>query len=60
MAEGFGLKGWRCETPERFREVFQKALQEDGPVWIDCAIGKDEVVLPMIPCGGGLEDIIMT
>lgn len=27
---------------------------------IDCAIGKDEVVLPMIPGGGGLEDIIMT
>ena len=60
VAEGFGLKGWRCETPAQFREVFEKALQEDGPVWIDCAIGQDEVVLPMIPGGGGLEDIIMT
>ena len=60
VAEGFGLKGWRCETPEQFRQAFEKALHEDGPVWIDCAIGKDEVVLPMIPGGGGLEDIIMT
>ncbi|WP_295586904.1 biosynthetic-type acetolactate synthase large subunit [uncultured Oscillibacter sp.] len=59
VAEGFGLKGWRCETPQQFREAFQKALKESGPVWIDCAIGKDEVVLPMIPGGGGLEDIIM-
>ena len=41
-------------------DCFEKALHEDGPVWIDCAIGKDEVVLPMIPGGGGLEDIIMT
>ena len=60
VAEGFGLKGWRCNTPQQFHEAFQKALQEDGPVWIDCAISKDEVVLPMIPGGGGLEDIIMT
>ena len=30
-----------------------------GPVWIDCHIGKDEKVLPMIPGGGDINDIIM-
>lgn len=59
VAEGFGLLGLRCRTPEEFRAAFAKALQADGPVWIDCTIGKDEVVLPMIPSGGGLQDIIM-
>ena len=30
----------------------------DGPVWIECLIDKDEKVLPMIPGGGTVDDII--
>ena len=29
----------------------EKALQSDGPVWIDCLISREERVLPMIPGG---------
>jgi len=28
-------------------------------VWIECVIDKDEKVLPMIPAGGSIEDMIM-
>ena len=35
------------------------ALQQEGPSWIDCRIDKDERVLPMIPGGGDIRDIIM-
>ena len=39
---------------------FAKALKEtDRPVWIDCHIAKDEFVLPMIPAGGTVEDMII-
>ena len=59
LAEAFGAKGYSAATPQEFEEVFKKALQEDGPVWIDCAIAKNERVLPMIPSGGTIEDMII-
>ena len=59
LAEAFGGKGYSASTPQEFEEVFKKALQENGPVWIDCAIAKNERVLPMIPSGGTIEDMII-
>jgi len=59
LAEAFGAKGFSASTPQEFEEVFQKALQEKGPVWIDCAISREERVLPMIPAGGTVEDMII-
>ena len=59
LAEGFGAKGRRCGNLAEFREAMAWALEQHGPVWIDCAIGKDEKVLPMIPAGGSVSDIIM-
>ena len=59
IAEGFGAKGFKADTPDAFREVFAKALQEKGPVWIDCHIAKSEYVYPMIPGGGTIEDMII-
>ena len=59
VGEGFGLQGFRVETPEQFAEAFQKALSISGPVWIECMIAKDEQVLPMIPNGGTVKDMIV-
>lgn len=59
LAEAFGAKGYSATTPQEFEEVFKKALQEKGPVWIDCAISREERVLPMIPAGGAVEDMII-
>ena len=59
IADGFGAKGFKCETLEEFEKVFENALKEKVPVWIECAIDKDLKVLPMIPSGGTVEDIIL-
>ena len=59
VAEGFGAKGYHCETPQEFRAAFQEALKEEGPVWIECMIDREEKVLPMIPPGGTNEDIMI-
>ena len=59
LAEGFGAKGYRAETPAEFKAAFADAMKQKGPSWIDCRIGKDEKVLPMIPGGGSINDIIM-
>ena len=59
LAEGFGVKGYRAATPAEFKAAFADAMKQKGPSWIDCRIGKDEKVLPMIPGGGTVNDIIM-
>ena len=59
LAEGFGAKGYRAATPAEFKAAFADAMKQKGPSWIDCRIGKDEKVLPMIPGGGTINDIIM-
>ena len=59
LAEGFGAKGYHAATPAEFKAAFADAMKQKGPSWIDCRIGKDEKVLPMIPGGGTVNDIIM-
>lgn len=59
LAEAFGAKGYRAETIAEFKDAFKKALKENGPVWIECVIDKDERVLPMIPAGKSVNHIMM-
>ena len=42
LAEGFGAKGYHCETLDAFSAAFAEALKSKGPVWIECVIDKDE------------------
>ena len=58
VAEGFGAKGYSCKTADEFRAALKEAIAYGGPVWIECLIDKDERVLPMIPGGGTVDDII--
>ncbi len=58
VAEGFGAKGYSCKTADEFRAALKEAVEYGGPVWIECLIDKDERVLPMIPGGGTVDDII--
>ena len=58
LIEAFGGTGSRAETAEEFAAAYQKALQADGPVWIDCRIAKTDRVLPMIPNGKTIDDMI--
>ena len=59
VAEGFGAKGFKATTPEEFEKAFEEALKVDGPSWIACSIAAEERVLPMIPGGGTIEDMII-
>lgn len=59
VAEGFGAKGYRVQNLREFEQAFKQALAERRPCWIECPIDKDERVLPMIPPGQTIDDIIM-
>lgn len=59
LAEAFGAKGYKASTIAEFRTALEDAKKQNGPVWIDCAIDKDERVLPMIPAGKTVADTII-
>ncbi len=58
LAEAFGAKGFLLDSPDKAEDVFKKAFQESGPVLIDCRIGTDDKVLPMIAPGKSFDAII--
>ncbi|MBQ7788793.1 MAG: biosynthetic-type acetolactate synthase large subunit [Clostridia bacterium] len=59
LAEAFGAKGYRATTIAEFENAFKEAVKAGGPVIIDTFIDKDEFVLPMLPPGGSIDDIIV-
>ncbi len=59
LAEAFGAGGYRAESKEAFDAALRKAFDTDGPVLIEAVIDSDEKVLPMIPPGGTIDDIIL-
>ena len=58
LAEAFGAKGVRVSTKAEFAKAFKMALKAGTTVVIDTLIDKDEFVLPMLPPGGSIDDII--
>ena len=58
LAEAFGARGFYADTPETFTEVFREAYATGEPCVIDCRIDPNEFVLPMLPPGGSIDDII--
>lgn len=58
LAEAFGAVGVRVGTKEAFGEAFAKAIASSEVTVIDAIIDKDEFVLPMLPPGGSIDDII--
>ncbi len=60
LAEAFGATAFRVTTPEEFREAFDKAIALNAPVVIDTLIDRDAFVLPMLPPGGSIDDIIVS
>lgn len=59
FARSFGADGEAVSTPEELDAALIRAFNQDGPYLIDCKIDKDEFVLPMLPPGGSMDDIIV-
>jgi acetolactate synthase-1/2/3 large subunit len=58
LAEAFGAQGIRCSTAEELRAACTKAFSDGGTFVIDCAVDCNEFVLPMLPPGGSIDNII--
>lgn len=58
VAKAFGADGERVDNIADFRRAFERAMNGNSPYLIDTVIGEDEFVLPMLPPGGSIDDII--
>ncbi len=58
LAEAFGAKGVRVQTEAELEKAAADAFAANEPVVIDCLVDCDEFVLPMLPPGGSIDDII--
>jgi len=59
LAEAFGATGYRISNKDELPNIIKKAFETEGPVLVDAIIDRDEKVLPMIPPGGTINDIIL-
>ena len=59
LARAFGADGATATTLDELDSVLDKAFAYDGPFVVNCLIDKDEFVLPMLPPGGSMDDIIV-
>ena len=55
VAEALGATGMRATTLDEFEDAFKKAVELNVPVVIDCIIGEDDKVWPMVAAGAALE-----
>ncbi|MBE6692231.1 MAG: biosynthetic-type acetolactate synthase large subunit [Ruminococcaceae bacterium] len=59
LAKAFGASGEKVNTLDGFNSAVETSFKCDGTYIIDCEISKEELVLPMLPSGGSMEDIII-
>ena len=56
IAEGMGASGIRVTTQEEFADAFAKALEMKTPVLIDCIVGSNDNVWPMVAPGAPISE----
>ena len=59
IAEGFGVKGRRVIKKSELKEAIQEMLDHDGPYVLDVIVPYTEHVLPMIPAGKTVKEMIL-
>ncbi len=58
LADAYGAKGFRIERPGELASTMKEAFAAPGPVLIDVVIPREEGVMPMIPPGGSMSEML--
>ncbi|QYM79889.1 biosynthetic-type acetolactate synthase large subunit [Horticoccus luteus] len=59
IAEGYGVKGRRVIKKSELKEAIQEMLDHDGPYVLDVVVPYTEHVLPMIPAGKSVKEMLL-
>jgi len=59
LADAYGAKGFSTSNPGEVEDVIKAAFKEPGPVIMEFMIAREEKVLPMVPAGASLNEMVL-
>lgn len=59
IVEGFGGIGFVCVTKDEFKNALKEAIRSGKTAMIDVRVDRFEDVLPMVPAGGAIYNMIL-
>lgn len=59
LAQAMGIAACRVEKPEELLPALKKAFAHDGPILVDVIVPEAEDVLPMVPGGKRLDEMVL-
>ena len=59
LAEAYGAKGFSTSKPGDVEKVIQQGFKHPGPVIMEFKIAREEKVLPMVPAGASLNEMVL-
>jgi len=59
LADAYGAKGFSTSKPGEVEDVIKAAFAEPGPVIMEFMIAREEKVLPMVPAGASLNEMVL-
>jgi acetolactate synthase-1/2/3 large subunit len=59
LAEAYGATGLSATHPDEVESVIRKALDTPGPVIMEFKVAREENVLPMVPAGAALNEMVL-
>jgi acetolactate synthase-1/2/3 large subunit len=59
LADAYGAKGFLATKPGEVESVIKQGFKENGPVIMEFKIAREEKVLPMVPAGASLNEMVL-
>jgi len=58
LAKAYGIKGYTLRTPEEVDRLLPEALEQPGPVLVNCMVSTMENVSPVVPVGKSISEAV--
>lgn len=58
LANAYGIKAFRAETPDTMLETLRQGLAVKGPALMEFRVCKEENVFPMVPAGKAIDELM--
>jgi acetolactate synthase-1/2/3 large subunit len=59
LAEAFGAKGFQAVKPDEVEKTIKAGFETPGPVIMEFKVAREEKVLPMVPAGASLNEMVL-
>lgn len=60
LAEAYGATGFSTSDPAEVESLLRKGLETPGPVIMEFKVSREENVMPMVPAGKGLNEMVLS